>query len=127
MDDLDDIDDDDLLIKLKNIFDSAMPGSPLKKYPKEALPLGTYVRSLRYKKLGVITDAFYGELDVNNKKIIMYTVLLFPSVGLVTHMPIKTEQYYVTNEYEYEIIAYLMIRPVDLTKLTNNLGRGLFL
>ena len=37
-------------------------------YPIEGLPTGTYVRSHRLNKLGVITDAFYEEPEVNNQK-----------------------------------------------------------
>ena len=119
--------DEDLLDKLKEIFDSVLPPGPVSEYPKEALPIGTYVRPTRHNRLGVITDAFYGELDVNNKKIIIYTILVFPQIDPLTRTVNRNDQFYVTNEYEYEIVAYLMIQPADLTKLTANLGGGLFL
>ena len=34
-------------------------------YPKEAVALGTFVRANRFNRLGVVTDAFYGEQDKN--------------------------------------------------------------
>ena len=51
---------EDLLQKLKEAFEVILPAPSSEVYPEEAVPLGTYVRSIRYKKLGVITDAFYG-------------------------------------------------------------------
>jgi len=116
--------DSDLLQKLKEAFDSL---APMKQdpYPKEALALGTYVRAIRHDKLGVITDAFYGDLDKDGQKIIVYTILLFPGTnhfGSAAH-----EKYYVSNEYEYDTIAYLMLPPTDLASLTAKLGGGLFL
>ena len=41
-------------------------------YPKEALPTGTLVRSIKKNRLGMVADAFYDE------KIIVYTILLIP-------------------------------------------------
>jgi len=119
--------DDDLIQRLKEAFDSILPPTPVGEYPSEALEVGTYVRSIRHDKLGVITDAFYGELDADGKKIVIYTILLFPKADSLTRMPNHNDQYYVSNEYEYEVIAYLMIKPADLDKLTENLGGGLFL
>jgi len=118
--------DDDLIQRLKEVFDSVMPKVGPEKYPDEALPLGTYVRPTRHNRLGVITDAFYGELDADGKKIIIYTILLFPQNDQLTRMPKRNDQYYLTSEYEYEIVAYLMMRPVDLSQLTANIGGGLF-
>ena len=66
-------------------------------------------------------------MDADNQKIIIYTILLFPQVDSLTRAPKRNDQYYMSNEYEYDIIAYLMMKPVDLTKLTDNLGGGLFL
>jgi hypothetical protein len=118
--------DDDLIRRLKEVFDSVIPAAGSEKYPDEALPMGTYVRPTRRNQLGVITDAFYGELDADDKKIIIYTILLFPQIDSITRVPKRNDQYYLTNEYEYDIVAYLMIDPVDLSKLTANLGEGLF-
>ena len=118
--------DDDLIERLKEVFNNVMPPSPLGEYPEEALPLGTYVRSTRFNQLGVITDAFYGELDADNQKIIIYTILLFPTSDPLARMTTKTGKYFITNEYEYEIIAYLMVGPADLRQLTANLGGELF-
>ena len=94
----------------------------IEKYPLEALGLGTYVRAHRLDQLGIITDAFYGPKDEDGKKIIVYTILLFPNTELIrskyfSYTDSTKSQYYVTNEYEYEVTAYLMISPVDLDKL----------
>jgi hypothetical protein len=120
--------DDDLIQRLKEVFDAVLPPVPEGDYPEEALPLGTFVRPKRINRLGVITDAFYGELDKDNNKIIIYTILLLPqarAISGIPGIPKQTDQYYLTNEYEYEITAYLMIGPADLSKLTANLGGGL--
>mgnify|MGYP003120812001 CR=1 len=117
--------DSDLIRKLKDAFDSLVPEKDTL-YPKEALPLGTYVRAKRHDKLGVITDAFYGEVDEAGQKIIVYTILLFPNPHTYFGVSGK-DQYYVSNEYEYEVIGYLMIPPANLTALTSELGGGLFL
>lgn len=119
--------DSDLVQKLKEALESVMPAGSLAEYPKEALPLGTYVRSIKHNKLGVVTDAYYGDVDKDNQKIIIYTILMFPDADSFSSSYKSREQYYVSNEYEYEIYAYLMIPPVDLAKLTTQLGGGLFL
>lgn len=93
-------------------------------YPVSAMPLGTYVRSQRLDRLGIIVDAFYDEEDLNNTKIIIYTILILPErqgIGSVGQDP---SQYYVTNEYEYETIGYLMMNPVDVSKINVFLERG---
>ena len=118
--------DGDLAQKLKAAFDSLGPIKDTA-YPKEAMPLGTYVRAIRHKKLGVITDAFYGDVDLDNKKIVVYTVLLFPNTRSYLKSSTATEKYYVSNEYEYEVIGYLMMPPANLAALTADLGGGLFL
>ena len=117
---------EDLLQTLKEAFDLILPSDSAEPYPKEALPVGTYVRSTRHRKLGVITDAFYGDMDADNQKIIIYTILLFPQIDPLTRAPKRNDQYYITNEYEYKIIAYLMMKPIDLSNLTDNLGGDLF-
>ena len=117
---------EDLIQRLKEVFESVMPPISSGDYPEEALPLGTYVKSIRHNKLGIITDAFYGELDADKQKIILYTILLFPAIDPLTRAPKRNDQYYITNEYEYEVIAYLMIKPANLSKLTANFAGELF-
>ncbi len=117
----------DLLQRLKEAFESVLPEGLPEKYPENALPIGTYVSPTRLKRLGVITDAFYGDLDADNKKIIIYTILIFPKLNPLTRMPKENDQYYVTNEYEYEIIAYLMMNPMDLSSLMGDLGGRMIL
>jgi hypothetical protein len=73
--------DDELIKKIKDAFDMVLPDSDMSDYPKEAMPIGSYVRSERLNRLGFITDAFYGELDKDNKKIIIYTILIVPKTN----------------------------------------------
>lgn len=114
--------DENLLNKIKEAFDSVMPEIGSIKLPEESLPLGTFVRATKYDKLGLVTDAFYGDVDSNGKKIIIYTVLLFPGRSTFGSATNKSEQFYVSNEYEYDVIAYLMMPPADLNKFTMTLG-----
>ena len=120
-------DDKEMLQQLRDAFNSVVTNSALNDYPKEAMKLGTLVKTHRHNRLGVITDAFYGELDADNKRIIIYTILLFPKVDMAGRLPKSKEQYYLTNEYEYEVTGYLMMKPVDLVELTKSLGGGLYL
>tara|TARA_R110000851_G_C12722546_1_gene528643 strand:+ start:23 stop:415 length:393 start_codon:yes stop_codon:yes gene_type:complete len=117
---------DRLVDRLKRGSSGKIPDSAGGKYPKEALPRGTYARSVRFDQLGVITDAFYGELDADKQKIIIYTILLFPFSGSLSRPATNPGKYFITNEYEYEIIAYLMMNPVNLDQFTASLGRELF-
>lgn len=94
-------------------------------YPKEALKLGTFVRSTRLDRLGIITDAFYGDHDAQNQKIIVYTILLLPDHQL-RHINSLPDQYYITNEYEYEIVGYLMISPANLSNLSLHIEGEVF-
>tara|TARA_R110002126_G_scaffold249483_1_gene392369 strand:- start:770 stop:1165 length:396 start_codon:yes stop_codon:yes gene_type:complete len=102
-------------------------------YPKEAMRPGTYVRVHRLSlaghagRLGLIDDAFYGELDADGKKIIVYTIVLLPVNTKDRYNTPEAMNYALTNEYEYEVTGYLMIKPVDMEKLSNNLSRGLIL
>jgi hypothetical protein len=89
-----------------------------KDYPKGAVPVGTYARSIRLKRLGIIIDAFYGEEDLDGNKIIIYTVFLFPPYNRQPLSTSSQDEYYISNEYEYEIIAYLMMNPVDISKVS---------
>jgi|ETNvirenome_6_85_1030632.scaffolds.fasta_scaffold45128_1 hypothetical protein len=118
--------EDSLVQKLKEVFEKVQPLPPEDSYPEQALALGTYVRPQRINKLGVVIDAFYGDVDEDNQKIIIYTILLFPQTDPLTRMPKKNDQYYLTNEYEYEITAYLMIRPAKVSDLMSELGGGVF-
>ena len=116
------ISDDDIIERIKEAFDSTIPmGSP-GEYPEEALSLGTYVKTKRQGSLGVITDAFYGDLDADNKKIIIYSVLLLPK-SYNNYQSSEVSRYYLTNEYEYEITAFLMIPPIDMLHV-NKILRG---
>ena len=115
---------EELLEKIADAFNTIVPGADILSYPKEAVKPGTIIRANRLDSLGVVIDAFYGELDKDNQKVIIYNVLLFPQKNPITQ---KTEdQYYLSNEYEYEITAYLMLKPVDLKKFKQILGGSLF-
>ena len=110
--------EDDFLDKIKDIFDSALaPASP-GSYPKEAMPLGTYVRSIKLDRLGIITDAFYGDVDKDGVKIIVYTLLVLPSQHELRSRNLDSYKYYLINEYEYDVIGYLMKKPIDVKSLT---------
>jgi len=114
----------EILERIADAFESF--GSNLdEKYPKEAVRPGTIVRANRVDSLGVVTDAFYGELDEDNQKIIIYTILLFPKRNYLNQR--RDEQYYISNEYEYEVTAYLMIKPINISELRKNLGGGIFI
>ena len=119
--------DEDLVERLKEAFSSALDTSESLSYPKEAMPIGTYARSIRHKKLGIITDAFYGDVDADGKKIIVYTVLLLPNPNKFSRLSKTSEQYFLTNEYEYEVIGYLMMNPIEIKELSKALGGNLFL
>jgi|7_EtaG_2_1085326.scaffolds.fasta_scaffold129429_2 hypothetical protein len=113
---------DDLIQRLGNLFESIVPSTEMEDYPKEALPLGTWVRSKTHNKLGVVTDAFYGDLDKNGTKIIIYSLFLLPAKSFIPDYRESPEQFYMSNEYEYDIIAYLMINPVNIKKMMSYLG-----
>tara|TARA_Y100000592_G_scaffold100784_1_gene182763 strand:- start:737 stop:1108 length:372 start_codon:yes stop_codon:yes gene_type:complete len=114
--------DDNLFNTFQDVFESIVGSVSDESYPKEALPLGTFARSIRYDRLGVITDAYYGDIDKNGKKIIIYTLFLFPSTNLIANSHKNPEQYYLCNEYEYDVIAYLMLPPLNLKTLTTTFG-----
>ena len=115
--------DSDLLHRMKSILDSWVASTDeLEDYPSEGVPLGTYVRSLRHDKLGVVIDGFYRGMDLEETKIIMYTVLLFPERKFITPPPAQEESFYLSNEYEYDVIAYLMMNPIDVKKLSQTMG-----
>ena len=119
----------DLYESLKKAFEDVLDSSAGGlKYPQEALPIGTIIRSTRLDKLGVIIDAFYGDLDLDNQKIITYTVLLFPDGSNKFDNYDGDEKFYVSNEYEYEIIAYLMLGKANMEEVSKyfNFKTGLF-
>ena len=41
--------------------------SEMEEYPLEAMKAGTFVRTNRLNRLGIITDAFYGEKDQDDQ------------------------------------------------------------
>ena len=120
-------DNNELLARLKEVFESLLPNDGYGKYPEEAMKMGTLVRSIKHDRLGVIIDAFYGDVDTTGKKIIIYTLLLTPQTKMTGKSALMKEQYYLTNEYEYDIIGYLMIKRVDVSNLQDILGGGLVL
>ena len=84
------------------------------KYPKEAVPRGTLVRSNKLNRLGVVMDAFYedGVLHYNsfylpNTAPGFYHLNLMPSVDNTVHGVIAEES-------EFDLTFYLMIGTVDL-------------
>ena len=115
-------DESSLLSKIKDAFDALDPSDTSSEYPKEAMKPGTFVRASRLNKLGIITDAFYEGKDKTGKKIITYSILLLPkkkpfSSNLTSTIHDDNLRYYVTNEYEYDVIGYLMMSPVDMSKM----------
>lgn len=93
-------------------------------YPKEAMKPGTYVRVHRLSRLGLIDDAFYGGLDEDENRIIIYTIVLLPVTARDRYNTPEEMSYALTNEYEYEVTGFLMIKPVDMEKLNNSLSGG---
>jgi hypothetical protein len=115
--------DSDLFQKMKSLLDSWSSSSDeLEDYPEEGVPLGTYVRSLRHDKLGVVVDGFYSGVDTNQTKIITYTLLLFPERNFIGIPSDREENFYLSNEHEYNVVAYLMMNPVDVEKLSQAMG-----
>ncbi|MCS5624146.1 MAG: hypothetical protein NZ735_09320 [Candidatus Marinimicrobia bacterium] len=100
----------------------------IEELPKEALAIGTVCRSKRFDGICIIVDAFYGDTDADNQKIIIYTVLLFPSYRFELYSKsteLSEGGFYMSNELEYDIIAYLMIPSVDITKYSSIIRGGL--
>tara|TARA_B110000211_G_C13802154_1_gene431036 strand:+ start:104 stop:466 length:363 start_codon:yes stop_codon:yes gene_type:complete len=111
----------------KDVLDIDLPIVGASIYPSEALSLGTYVRSLAHDRLGIVVDAFYGEEDVVGTPIIIYTVLLSPDAVHFSIYPSDESPYLLSNEYEYDIIAYLMIGPAKVPPLKQSMTGELFL
>jgi hypothetical protein len=116
--------DNEAVDKLLTAMESAIPTADIDEYPSEAVPLGTYARTRRHDRLGVIVDGFYGELDKNGTRVIIYTILLLPKNQSIIGISKNDTNYYLTNEYEYDITCYLMIRPYNTKNLNQYLGEG---
>lgn len=102
--------------------------------PKGAMKIGTLCRSVRLGRLGVIIDAFYGGLDEDENKIIIYSILILPENNgmsqfsqYTNNTALKKGSFYVTNEYEYEVIGYLMMPPVDINIFSSLFGNDILL
>ena len=115
--------------KLKEAFESVLSDDFSLEMPKEALKQGTIVKSIRHDRTGVIIDAFYGDLDQDNQKIIIYTILLLPSNGFGSNLysNLDSDKLYFTNEYEYDIIGFLMVPPLDISDFLKETKSGLVL
>jgi len=92
-------------------------------WPEEALLIGTLVRSIKKDRLGIVADAYYGDLDLDKKKIIVYTILLIPDRHSFSYQQeVEQDRLFMINEYEYDIYAYLMIPPLDFNTINDSLG-----
>ena len=90
-----------------------------KNYPKEAVPLGTFVRSKTLDRLGVVTDAFFDE-EVENK--LIYTCFLFPNTApgrYYKNLLNKDSEIHgiLIEESEFDLIYYLMMGHVDIEEM----------
>jgi hypothetical protein len=86
-------------------------------YPKEAVGLGTIVRSKNLDRLGVVTDAFYDQ-----NKSIVYTCFFIPntSPGMYYKNLLSKDldlHGIMAEENEFDLIFYLMMGRVDLDEL----------
>jgi len=115
--------EEEILEKFDKVLDTILPDSSSSDYPKCALPLGTFIRSKRLNRLGVVLDAFHSGTDEDSKPIIVYTTLLFPNRNTINSID-SNDKFYMSNEYEYEIIGYLMVKPIDIKKLMKNFREG---
>tara|TARA_R100001079_G_C4369345_1_gene118381 strand:- start:16 stop:378 length:363 start_codon:yes stop_codon:yes gene_type:complete len=111
------MEDTDSIDRLRQMIDSIIPTRTDLAYPKEAVALGTIIRSIPEDRLGVVVDAYYGDVDKDKKKIIIYTVMLFADHKKTMYTGRLPDSILVLNEYEYDIIAYLMLPPLDLERL----------
>ena len=118
-------DNNDSLHGLKDLLDTVINTGGNIDYPSQSLPMGTYIRSHRYDRLGIVVDSFYGDVDKDGKKIIVYTVLLFPDNRKINLSYSNSDQFYLSNEYEYEITAYLMLAPIDMRHISHIIGGNL--
>ena len=94
--------DTKIVNKIRKIFEDDSEEVIEEEYPQEALPLGTYVRAQKHTRLGIISDAFYSGEDLDNKRIIVYTILFLPEPFIAPSAPDyrNRSQLYVANEYE---------------------------
>ena len=60
-------------------------------------------------------------------EIIIYTVLMFPDNKVFTTSYSNSTQFYLSNEYEYEVTAYLMISPINIKNMSHVLGGNFLL
>lgn len=86
-------------------------------YPKEAVPLGTLVRSKSLDRLGVVTDAFFDEDDL-----LIYSCFFIPNTtpGMYFRnlMDVGDELHgIILEESEFDLIFYLMMGTVNLDEL----------
>jgi len=112
----------DLVESINDLLDDVF-NSDKDEYPEEAVPIGTYVRSKKWDLLGVVTEAFYGE--VNNQKVIIYTVLYFPYTKPGSYYLNITENFstfqnslFVDSEVEFDLTFFLMIPPMNMEEIT---------
>ena len=89
-----------------------------RKYPSQAVPRGTFVRSKALDRLGVVTDAFIEDEEI------IYTCFLMPHTApglyhynLMSKSLDDTVHGLMTEESEFDLIFYLMIGPVDLNEI----------
>jgi len=111
-------DNDDL--QLSDIISSLSGLGNESSYPKEAVPLGTYIRSVRYQKVGIVIDAYYEYTYMNEEeqKIVMYTLLLPPSGFVTSH----DDQFIITQESEYDTICFLEIKRAKIKQILKSLN-----
>ena len=109
-------------LQLTDIVSSLSGLGDKSSYPKEAVPLGTFVRSVRYNKVGIVIDAYYEYTYMNEEeqKIVMYTLLLPPSGYVATY----DDQFLVIQESEYDTICFLKIKPVKIKQILKSLNHG---
>tara|TARA_B100001113_G_scaffold347645_1_gene340353 strand:- start:536 stop:844 length:309 start_codon:yes stop_codon:yes gene_type:complete len=89
-----------------------------RKYPSQAVPRGTFVRSKALDRLGVVTDAFVEDEEI------IYTCFIMPNTApglyhynLMNKNLDDTVHGLMTEESEFDLIFYLMIGPVDLDEI----------
>jgi len=121
------MEDTDSIDRLRQMIDSIIPTRTDLAYPKEAVALGTIVRSIPEDRLGVVVDAYYGDVDKDKKKIIIYTVMLFADHKKTMYTGRLPDSILVMNEYEYDIIGYLMMPPASLPNIKQSLSGDLFI
>ena len=108
-------------IQLTDIVESLSGLGNQSSYPNEAVPLGTFVRSVRYNRLGIVIDAYceYTYMNEEEQKIIMYTILLPPS----GYVPSYDDQYLIVQESEYDTVCFLNVKPVKIKQILKSLNQ----